>query len=81
MVMKKASGGDSPLRKGAGKSFWTPRSRIDDGGGLQYVLWKRVQTPRVFSMEGLNRWKDDIRGWTRRSHPLVARPGPGLRHQ
>jgi hypothetical protein len=28
MVMKKASGGDSPLRKGAGKSFWTlPISR------------------------------------------------------
>jgi hypothetical protein len=23
MVMKKASDGDSPLRQGAGKSFWT----------------------------------------------------------
>jgi hypothetical protein len=23
MVMKKASAGDSPLRQGAGKSFWT----------------------------------------------------------
>jgi hypothetical protein len=23
MVMKKASGDDSPLRQGAGKSFWT----------------------------------------------------------
>jgi hypothetical protein len=23
MVMKKAFGGDSPLRQGAGKSFWT----------------------------------------------------------
>jgi hypothetical protein len=23
MVMKKASGGDSPPRQGAGKSFWT----------------------------------------------------------
>jgi hypothetical protein len=23
MVMKKASGGDSPLQQGAGKSFWT----------------------------------------------------------
>jgi hypothetical protein len=23
MVMKKASGGDSPLRQNAGKSFWT----------------------------------------------------------
>jgi hypothetical protein len=28
MVMKRASGGDSPLRQGAGKSFWTlPISR------------------------------------------------------
>jgi hypothetical protein len=28
MVMKKASGGDFPLRQGAGKSFWTlPISR------------------------------------------------------
>jgi hypothetical protein len=28
MVMKKASGGDSPLQQGAGKSFWTlPISR------------------------------------------------------
>jgi hypothetical protein len=28
MVMKKASGGDSPLRQGAEKSFWTlPISR------------------------------------------------------
>jgi hypothetical protein len=35
MVMKKASGSDSPLRKGAGKSFWTLPSRIDDGGDLQ----------------------------------------------
>jgi hypothetical protein len=23
MTMKKTSGGDSPLRQGAGKSFWT----------------------------------------------------------
>jgi hypothetical protein len=23
MAMKKTSGGDSPLRQGAGKSFWT----------------------------------------------------------
>jgi hypothetical protein len=43
MLMKKASGDDSPLRQGAGKSFWTLRSRDDDGGGLQYVLWKSVR--------------------------------------
>jgi hypothetical protein len=35
IVMKKASGWDSPLREGAGKSFWISRSRIDDGSGWQ----------------------------------------------
>jgi hypothetical protein len=34
MVMKKASGDDSPLRQGSGKSFWTLRSLDDDDGGL-----------------------------------------------
>jgi hypothetical protein len=27
MAMKKTSGGDSPLRQGAGKSFWTTSPR------------------------------------------------------
>jgi hypothetical protein len=35
MVMKKASGRDSPLWQGAGKSFWTLPILLDDGGGLQ----------------------------------------------
>jgi hypothetical protein len=39
MVMKKASGGDSPLRQGAGKTG-PSQSHVDDGGGLQYVSWK-----------------------------------------
>jgi hypothetical protein len=34
MVMKKASGGDSPLRQGVGKSFWTIPISRHDGGGL-----------------------------------------------
>ena len=33
MVMKKASGADSPLWQGAGKSFGSPQARDDDGGG------------------------------------------------
>src|SRR3954465_2779288 len=33
MVMKKASGMISPLWQGAGKSFRSPRSRDDGGGG------------------------------------------------
>jgi hypothetical protein len=35
MVMKKASGGDSPLRQGAEKSFWTLPISLNDGGSLQ----------------------------------------------
>jgi hypothetical protein len=39
MAMKKTSGGDSPLRQGAGKSFWTlPILRVDGGGGSRCVL-------------------------------------------
>jgi hypothetical protein len=34
IAMKKASGDNSPLRQGARKSFWTLRTRVDDGGGL-----------------------------------------------
>jgi hypothetical protein len=39
MAMKKTSGGDSPLRQGAGKSFW-PDLRVDGGGGSRCVLEK-----------------------------------------
>jgi hypothetical protein len=39
MAMKKTSGGDSPLRQGAGKSFWTlPIFWVDGGGGSRCVL-------------------------------------------
>jgi hypothetical protein len=80
MVMKNAFGGDSPLWQGAGKSFWTSRSRVDDGGGLQYIFWKSVRAFRVFSTEGINRRKGDVRRCTRWSHHLVARPRGGPRH-
>jgi hypothetical protein len=40
MVMKKASGGDSPLRQGAGKSFWTLP--------ISYRQWRRLA---VYFME------------------------------
>jgi hypothetical protein len=33
MVMKKASGDDSPLRQGARMNFRSPRARDDDGSG------------------------------------------------
>jgi hypothetical protein len=80
MVMKKASGGDSPLSRVLGRASGPSRSRVDDGGGLQYVFWKRVQAFWVFPSRGINRRKGDVRRWTKRSHPLVARPRGGLYH-
>jgi hypothetical protein len=63
-----------------GRASGPSRSRVDDGGSLQYVFWKRVWAIRVFPSRGLNRQKGDVRRWTRRSHPLVARPRGGPRH-
>jgi hypothetical protein len=51
MAMKKTSGGDSPLQQGAGESFWTLRSRVDDGGGSRCVLGKLIG-PLGFSRRG-----------------------------
>jgi hypothetical protein len=80
MVMKKVSGGDSPLRQCAAKSFWTlPISRRQQRR-LQYVFWKSVWALRIFSTKGINRQKGDVRRWTSQSHHLVARPGGGPRH-
>jgi hypothetical protein len=78
MVMKKASGGDSSLRQGAGKSFWTLPISVDDGGGLQYVFWKRVWALRVFSSRRIYRRKGDARRWTRGPHHSWR--GLGLAH-
>jgi hypothetical protein len=65
-----------------GRASGPSRCRVDDGGGLQYVFWKRVWALRVFPSRGLNRRKGDVRRWTRRSHPLVVWPRGGpLHHQ
>jgi hypothetical protein len=78
--MKKVSGDDSPLRQGAGKSFRTIPSRIDNGGGLQYVFWKIDRGLRVFSPRRIYRQKGDARRWARWPHHLVARARGRLRH-
>jgi hypothetical protein len=80
MVMKKASGDDSPLQQGAGKTSGPSRSRDDDSGGLQYVSWKSIRLSRVFPSKGIYRRKGDVRGWTRGPHHLVACPGGGPHH-
>jgi hypothetical protein len=75
MVMKKASGDDSPLRQGARKSFWTlpiPRQRRR---WLAVCFVEKCSSLRVFPSKGIYRRKGDVRGWTRGPHHLVARPG------
>jgi hypothetical protein len=55
MAMKKTSGGDSPLRQGAGKSFWI----LPIFGSMvavdRDVFWKSDQVFRFFPSGGLYR--------------------------
>jgi hypothetical protein len=52
-----------------------PRSsRSHDGGGLQYVSWKRDVSFRFFPSRGTYRRRGSVRRWTRRSHHRWARP-------
>jgi hypothetical protein len=48
-----------------GRASRSSRSRVDDGGGLQYVSRKSDWSLRVFSVKGIYRQKGDVRGWTR----------------
>ena len=52
MAMKKTSGGDSPLRQGAGKSFWTLPIFGSTAAADRDVFWK---TDRAlgFSRQGV----------------------------
>jgi hypothetical protein len=72
MVMKKASGGDSPLGRVPGRAFGPSQSRVDDGGGLQYVSRKIDQGLYVFPSRGIYRRKVGVRRWARWPHHLVA---------
>jgi hypothetical protein len=72
MVMKKASGDDSPLRQGAGKSFWTLLILGRRRWRLAVCFVKSVHLLRVFPSKGIYRRKGDVRRWTRWSHHLVV---------
>jgi hypothetical protein len=63
-----------------GRASRPSRSRVDNGGGLQYVFWKIDQVLRVFSSGKIYRRKGDVRGWTRGPHHSPARPGGGPHH-
>jgi hypothetical protein len=80
MVMKKASGGNSPLWQRARKSFWTLPISRRRRQRLVVCFPEKSSGLRVFSSRGLNRQKGNVRRWTRQSHPLVAWPRAGPRH-
>jgi hypothetical protein len=52
MAMKKTSGGDSPLRQGAGKSFWTLPIFRSTAAADRDVFWKSDRVLRFFSVGG-----------------------------
>jgi hypothetical protein len=63
-----------------GRASGPSHSRVDDGGGLQYVFLEKSSGLRVFSSRRIYRRKGDVRGWTRDPHHLVAWPGGSPRH-
>jgi hypothetical protein len=52
MVMKKAFGSDSPLRQGAGKSFWTLPTSRRRRQRLAVCLVEIDRAPLGFPIEG-----------------------------
>jgi hypothetical protein len=55
MAMKKTSGGDSPLRQGARKSFWTLLISDRRRRRIAMCFWKIDQVFRFFPSGGLYR--------------------------
>jgi hypothetical protein len=78
MVVEKASGRDSPLRQGAGKSFWTLPISGRRWRWLTMCFWKIDQVFRFFLSRGIYRRKGGVRRWTSWSHPWWR--GQGLGH-
>jgi hypothetical protein len=76
MAMKKISDGDSPLRQGAEKSFWTLPIFESTAAADRDVFWKIDRVLRFFPSGGLYRRRGDVRGGARWPHTTAARPGP-----
>jgi hypothetical protein len=79
MAMKKTSGGDSPLRQGAGKSFWTLPISGRRWQWIAMCFWKIDRVLRFFPLGGLYRRRGSIRSGPGGAHHRAARPGPGPR--
>jgi hypothetical protein len=68
MAMKKTSGGDSPLRQGAGKSFWTLLIFGSTAVVDRDVFWKIDRVFRFFLSGGLYRRRGIVRSGPRWPH-------------
>jgi hypothetical protein len=78
MVMKKTSGGDSSLRQGAGKSFWTLSIFGSTAVADRDVFWKSDRVFRFFPSGGLYRRGGSVRGGPGGPHHQGC--GPALGH-
>jgi hypothetical protein len=78
MAMKITSGGDSPLRQDAGKSFWTLPISGRRRWRIAISFWNSDRVFRFFPSRGLYRRRSIIRSGPGRPHTLGVRPGPGL---
>jgi hypothetical protein len=68
MAMKKTFGGDSPLRQGAGKSFWTLPILGRRWRQIAMCFWKIDRVFRFFPSGGIYRRKGGVRRWAKRPH-------------
>jgi hypothetical protein len=68
MAMKKTSGGDSPLRQGARKSFWTLPIFGSTAAVDRDVFWKTDRVFRFFPSGGLYRRRGIVRSGPKWSH-------------
>jgi hypothetical protein len=68
MAMNKTFGGDSPLRQGAGKSFWTLPIFGSMAAANRDVFWKSDRVFRFFPSGGLYRQRGNVKSGPRRPH-------------
>jgi hypothetical protein len=68
MAMKKTSGGDSHLRQGDGKSFWTLPIFGSTAAADRDVFWKSDRVFRFFPSGGLYRRMGNVRSGLRCPH-------------
>ena len=75
MAMKKTSGGDSPLRQGAGKRFWTLSIFGSTAAADRDVFWKSDWVFRFFRRGVfIGEWASSE--WTEAVSHIGAQPSP-----